>query len=222
MEITCDSCQSKFRIPDEKIDPEKGAAFKCPKCQNRITVKAGEDPGPASSAGFEEEAVDSQAAGEYDGAEENYSSSDKPFDFVEEEGKTALLCEQDPVVRKQIEAVLNILEYSITSPAGHRDALKQMRYHDYDVIVVNENFDTRNPDANGVLRYLERLHMSIRRRMFVAMLSRRFRTMDNMAAFQRSVNIIVNIGDMANFDKALRSGLADRDFSYRIFMEMLP
>ena len=91
-------------------------------------------------------------------------------------------------------------------------ALKTMRYHSYDLIVVNEFFDTKNPDANGVLIYLERLNMSVRRNIYVALISSRFRTMDNMTAFQKSVNMIVNIDNIADFDKILRRGMADSHF----------
>ena len=72
------------------------------------------------------------------------------------------------------------MDYQITVAESARDALKRMRYHIYDLIVVDENFDTKNPDANGVLIYLERLQMSTRRNIFVAMVSSRYRTMYNM------------------------------------------
>ncbi|KKL25641.1 hypothetical protein LCGC14_2403250, partial [marine sediment metagenome] len=38
MDVVCNDCQSKFRIPDEKIPSGKAASFACPKCKSRITV----------------------------------------------------------------------------------------------------------------------------------------------------------------------------------------
>jgi hypothetical protein len=111
------------------------------------------------------------------------------------------------------------MEYHTTEPDNQRDALKQMRYHDYNLIVVDEAFDTRNPDANGILVYLERMHMETRRNVIVCMLSSRYRTMDNMMAFEKSVNLIVNTKDLARFDQVLRSGIADYEFSYRVLKE---
>ena len=147
--------------------------------------------------------------------------SDKPFDFVEEEGKTALLCESDPMIIKAITPVLDVLEYHITEVKNSREALKTMRYHSYDLIVVNEYFDAKNPDANGVLIYLERLHMSVRRNIFVTLITRRFRTMDNMAAFQKSVNMIVNVDNITDFDKILRRGMADFGIFYQAYKDCL-
>lgn len=217
MEITCESCQSKFRIADEKLPKDKTAFLKCPKCQNRISVPpAAKEADGSDSPEFEEDFF-SFDEDESDG----YEASDKPFDFVEEEGKTALLCESDPMIKKTISPVLDVLEYNITEVKNSREALKTMRYRSYDLIVVNEFFDAKDPDANGVLIYLERLTMAIRRNIFVALISRRFRTMDNMMAFQKSVNMVVNVDNIADFDKILRRGMADFGLFYQAYKDCL-
>lgn len=217
MEIICESCQSKFRIADEKLPKDKTAFLKCPKCQNRIGVPPKRSE--ASDSGQPDIEDDFFA---YDEDEsESYDASDKPFNFVEEEGKTALLCESDPMIKKVIAPVLDVLEYHITEANNSREALKTMRYHSFDLIVVNEYFDTKDPDTNGVLIYLERLNMAIRRNIYVAMISRRFRTMDHMIAFQKSVNMVVNMDNVADFDKILRRGLADFGLFYQVYKDCL-
>lgn len=215
MEIVCQSCESKFRIPDEKIPEGKIATFPCPKCKERIKVKRPE-PEPEATVDFDAMA-DPFGFDELDEADD--LDADRPFDFVEDEGKTAMVCERDPEVLDHVKTVLDVLEYHIIEPENSRDALKKLRYQSFDVIVVNEHFDTTNPDANGILIYLERLDINIRRNMFVSMLSRRFRTMDHMAAFQKSVNLILNVSNIHDFDKILRRGLADFDLFYRVFRE---
>ena len=209
MDIICKNCQSKFRIPDEKIPADRVAMVPCPKCKNRISLN--EEQGSAKSNTAYEEII----------AETGYDAADKPFDFIEEEGQTALLCEQNPLVRKTITDALNLMEYQITVSESARDALKRMRYHVYDLIVVNENFDTDSPESNGVLIYVERLGMSVRRNIFVAMVSNRYRTMDNMMAFQNSVNLIINIKNVEDIGKILSRGITDNELFYRIFREGL-
>ena len=125
------------------------------------------------------------------------------------------------MIKKTIMPVLDVLEYHTTEVKNSRDVLKSMRYHAYDLIVVNEYFDAKNPDANGVLIYLERLNMAVRRNIFVAMITRRFRTMDNMMAFQRSVNMVVNVDNIADFDKILRRGMADYGMFYQAYKDYL-
>ena len=205
MNIICDNCQSKFRIPDEKIPAGKRATVPCPKCKGKISL--GPRTGAASrTVSFE--GTNSNAA---------YNASEKPFDFIEEEGLTALVCESNPLVRRTITQALELMEYQITEAESTRDALKRMRYHNYDLFVVNETFDTDNPESNGVLLYLERLGMIVRRNMFIALVSDRFRTMDNMMALNKSVNLIINIKNVENIDKILTRGITDNEFFYRVF-----
>lgn len=209
MDITCNSCSAKFRIPDEKIPRGRVSSIPCPKCKTRIPL----DPAKKSAGSVAAELESSQS--------QDFDFVEKPFDFMEEEGLTALLCEQNPVARQNIENALNLMDYQSTIAESARDALKRMRYHTYDLIVVNESFDTNNPDANGVLIYLERLGMSVRRNIFVAMISTRYRTMDNMMAFHGSVNLIINIKNIEDVGKILSRGITDTELFYNIYRETL-
>ncbi len=212
MDIVCEHCNSKFKVPDEKFPPGKVASFPCPKCKQKITVGAAKKPDPEPQ----------EASSSADAAPtEDYNASDKPFDFVEEEGKTALVCEPDPAAKKNLIAGLKKLEYHITDAADTSEALKKMRYHLYDVIFVDESFDTDTPDSNEVLAYLERLNMAVRRNIFVVMISQRYRTMDNMMAFHKSVNMVINVKNIGDIQKILGKGITDNDFFYNVFMETL-
>jgi CheY-like chemotaxis protein len=154
-------------------------------------------------------------------ASEEYDAGDKPFDFVGEGGATALVCEPDPAVREKISGALKDLDYQITAVEKAKDALKAMRFHVFDLVVVNERFDTANPDANDVLQYLENLNMTTRRRFFVALISEKFRTTDNMAAFNRSVNIVINLKNIEDVGKIIKQGVSDNRVFYHIFQETL-
>lgn len=209
MNIICNNCSSKFRIPDQKIPARRVTKSRCPKCKVRIII----DPAKKTRAGI--------LAVKESGANGSYDSTDKPFDFIEEEGLTALVCEQGHLASNTIQNALNLMDYQITISENSRDALKRIRYHVYDLIVVNESFDTRNLDSNGVLIYLERLSMSVRRKIFVAMISNRYRTMDNMMAFHASVNLIINIKNIEDIGKILSRGITDTEMFYRVYKEAL-
>jgi predicted Zn finger-like uncharacterized protein len=208
MDITCTNCQSKFKIADDKIPPGRSASFHCPKCRTRITTGV---EGAASNGKVSLNEVDTNA----------YNPADRPFDFIEEEGKTALVCEHQPLLRKIVIEGLEEMEYQITVAESARDALKRTRYHVYDLVVVDEDFDTENPEANGVLIYLERLSMAVRRNTFVAMISGRYRTMDNMTAFLKSVNLIINTKNINDIGKILSRGITEYLSFYRVFREKL-
>ena len=201
MDIICTSCQSKFKIANDKIPANKRTTVACPKCKGYITLK----PRKGSAGGGSTSSISS------------YDAAEKPFDFIEEEGLTALVCESNPSVRRTITNALEVLDYQITEAESARDALKRMRYHNYDLFVINEQFDTDNPESNGILLYLERLSMLVRRNMYVALISNRFRTMDNMMALNKSVNLIINIKNIEDIGKILSRGITDNEYFYRIF-----
>jgi predicted Zn finger-like uncharacterized protein len=202
MDVICKKCASRFKIPDAKVPTDRPVTLNCPKCKNRIPV------GPRSGDASQD--IDSNG---------NYDSSEKPFDFIEEEGKTALVCESDPMVRKAIINGLNLMEYHITVAENSRDAMKNMRYHQYDLVVINETYNADSPDTNMLLLYLERLNMTVRRELFVVMISDKFRTMDQMMAFRHSVNIIVNTNNINDFHNIVQRGLTDTELFYRVFRE---
>jgi hypothetical protein len=224
MDVVCEKCRSKFQIPSQKVPQGQAFSVICPKCSNKVSVDAWVDiplsakenanpsvkPKPISNKTIIEE-VDSSA----------YDASEKPFDFVEQGVETALLCEPDPAIRSKIITALYNMGYHTTAPQTYKDTLKQMRFHVFDMVVLNEQFGTRDPDMNSVLKYLDRLNMSIRRNIFLTLITTRFRTMDNMAAFNKSVNLIINLKNINEIEKILRRGLADNKAFYRIFKESL-
>lgn len=215
MDIICENCRSKFKIPDESIPRGKTATLPCPKCKKTISIKAPE----ATNAAMDDEA-DNMAA-DYGFEEDGYEDEEKPFDFIEEEGKIALVCESDTVIHQSLVSALELLEYHVSEAADNREALRSLRYKVYDLVVVDEYFGTKDPERNGVLIYLERLHMDVRRNMFVTLISDRFRTMDYMMAFCKSVNLIINKKNIEDVEKILSRNISDYEMFYRIYKETL-
>jgi CheY-like chemotaxis protein len=155
------------------------------------------------------------AAGGYDAAE-------KPFDFIGTGSETALICESDPAIKEKIATAVKSLGYHVTEASAAREALKNMRFHMYDLIIVNENFDAVEcPGSNDVLIYLQNLVASTRRNIFVALLSDKYRTTDNMMAFNKSVNLVINTKNIDDFSTIIKRGLDDNLAFYSIFKETL-
>ncbi len=209
MEIICENCQSKFKIDDEKLTPGKTIHFRCTKCKNKISITPEDNTEKNDLAD-----MDFQEDDEYD-------STDNPFDFIEEEGKTALICETDSKIVKTVSDALYLMEYHITEVKNVRETLKKMRYHTYDLIILNEHFDTKEPDSNSVLIYLQRLNMSIRRNIFVCLITDRFSTMDRMTAFNKSVNLIINIENINEIARILKHGLTENEFFYQVYKDKM-
>jgi CheY-like chemotaxis protein len=156
-------------------------------------------------------------------ASAGYDAGEKPFDFISAGSESALVCEADPAIKEKVTKALMDMGYHVTAPAAGREALKSMRFHSYDLIVVSENFDlTKNEQAsNEVLNYLQSLAAAARRNIFVALLSDNYRTMDNMMAFNKSVNLVINKKNIDDFATIIKRGLDDNKAFYGIFKEAL-
>ena len=155
-------------------------------------------------------------------ASAGYDAAEKPFDFISANSETALVCESDPAIKEKITKTLVNMGYHVTEPASGREALKSMRFHTYDLIVVNENFDIADAQSsNEVLTYLQNLAAATRRNIFVALLSDNYRTMDNMMAFNKSVNLVINKKNIDDFATIIKRGLDDNKAFYGIFKETL-
>lgn len=224
MIVTCEKCQGKFKIPDDKIPKGKVFFQTCPKCNNKISIDTrpeASQPSEVTPDVLEKPETDSEETVINEIDSHTYDAGDRPFDFVEEGVETALICEPNSEIRKIIGTALENLGYHTTEARTPKDVLKQMRFHVFDMIVLNERFGTRNPDMNNILKYLDRLNISVRRNVFVALVTDRFRTMDAMASFNKSVNLIVNLNNIADIEKILKRGVADNEFFYRILRESL-
>jgi hypothetical protein len=57
--------------------------------------------------------------------------------------------------------------------------------------------------------------------MFVALISDRYRTMDNMMALNKSANLVINSKNIDDIGKILSRGITDNEFFYRVFKETL-
>jgi predicted Zn finger-like uncharacterized protein len=194
MEVLCKNCKAKFKIADDKLPVDQVVSLKCPKCKSKIEIKTTVD----------------------DVASDTDDVSEKTFDFVEEGVETALICEQDAGVREKIRSTLQRMDYHVVEAESARDAMKYMRFRVFDLVVLNENFEGGSPESNHVLQYLGHQPMNTRRNIFVALLGNGFKTADNMMAFNKSANLVVNMKNVDELEKVLKRSLKENEEFYRV------
>ena len=110
------------------------------------------------------------------------------------------------------------MDYFTVGAEDTRNALRRMRYHLFDLVVVNESFDAKDPDDNGVMIYLRHAEMNVRRHMFVIMITKRFRTLDQLTALSKSVNLIVNTRHTDSLQDILSRSMDDNQRFYDVYM----
>jgi CheY-like chemotaxis protein len=139
----------------------------------------------------------------------------------EEGARLSLVCVDVADRQAAVKSVLQDLGYTVQIAGSAPDAIERMRKSTYEVIVLDEEFRGSTEHDNAVLAAVHAMPMSIRRYVFVALLGRRLRTLDNLTAFARSVNLVVNVSDLSQLKAILARGIADNDRFYRVYREVL-
>jgi len=133
-------------------------------------------------------------------------------DFSEER-KFALVCFADAALGSQAKEGLEAAGYCVHSPAKSVDALHWMRRGKYEIVLIHEDFDAR------FLQTLQPMAMAMRRHMCIGLVGKSLSTLDNMAAFSKSVNFTVAERELDKIKGISRQALADNEQFYRVFRE---
>jgi hypothetical protein len=227
VEIICTACTTKLNIPDHKIPKGKKSSFLCPKCKQRLYINPDQpgdtgltnSPGEAGTATAGEGAV---SAGQTAPATPDYDVTERPFDYLDDDAETALICLGNKESANHARAALEQMQYHIEAVDDIKTALTRMKYHLFNIILVDETFDRTYRGAGILLQELKDLDMSLRRQIVVILISDTLRTQDNMAALNKSVNMIINQKEMPSKAlKLLQKSLKDHEQFYAIFNETL-
>jgi len=204
MDVTCDSCGAAFKIPDEKLPPNQVVSITCPKCKGKIKVDTRKSDKDIVSSEIEELEQDSS-----------------PLEFFEEGTRLALVLNGDDKQVNDISSVLEELSYKSIVAPSIQDAMGKLRLHHFDLIILSDGFDGQNLEGNPATHYLNHLSMSVRRKIFLVLLSDKFNTMDNMMAFMLSANLVINTADLSKLRLILNKAIPDHEKFYKIFMDTL-
>jgi len=134
---------------------------------------------------------------------------------------TALVCIDHQQYQKVVVPLLIDMTYKVHLGLFEEDVLLKFKTYNYDVVVIYENFKGSTLQTNPILAEMVKRPGAQRREHFVVLLSHRFATNDAMSAFVHSVDLIVNITDLANFKPVLRRGVTQHHELYQAFNEML-
>ena len=207
MEVVCKHCRVKFNIPDKKIPKNQKAQVQCPKCKKKIIL---------DTHNVESNQIHSRV---------NYGhseySEDKDLDFFEEDSKLTLVMTGNREHETKIKSAVQSLGYRYIPAESTRDAIGKMRFHHFDLIILEDGFDGGDLKRSPVISHLNRFSMSIRRQIFLAVISYDFKTMDNMMAFALSANLVINPKEMDRFSAILKKAISDNEKFYKVFVDTM-
>jgi hypothetical protein len=217
MEVICEHCRTTLNIPDGKIPKGQKITAACPKCRNKVTIdtrkRADEEktnsPGPGANAGNMK--LD---------ALEFLEGEDEALEYYEEGVKLALVMGESAEQSNQIEKHLDAMGFRCVLADNTRKGIGKMRLHHFDLVIFPEDFGGAALDQSPVLHFLNHLSMSVRRRMFVAIVGNNFKTMDQMTAFALSANLVINKKDLGRLSMIMQRAISQNERFYKVFMEI--
>jgi hypothetical protein len=96
-----------------------------------------------------------------------------------------------------------------------------MRFYHFDMVILSDGFDGRSLEKSPILSHLNRLGMSVRRRIFLALVGEKFKSMDNMMSFAMSANAVFSTKDLDRLGLMLRKAVSENEKLYKVFMDTL-
>jgi DNA-binding NtrC family response regulator len=137
-----------------------------------------------------------------------------------EDVKLALVMADEPFNRV-IKPAVEERGYKFITAPNIREALLKLRYHHFDMMILSEGFDGQEIAGGPILNYLNHMSMSGRRRIFLTLISDRYKTMDEMMAYALSANMVVNTRDIGNLALLLKRGIQEYEQFYKVFLDIL-
>ncbi|MDR3570469.1 MAG: zinc-ribbon domain-containing protein [Syntrophobacteraceae bacterium] len=190
MRIQCKGCRVEFNVADEKIPEDKPLKTLCPRCKSPLEILGRNGPAEAEKSPFclsEQNPADPLL---------DYANA---IDVVDQGVRTALLCDTDLKRGQRIVQVLQELDFWVIHALRPAFALGKLHHNSYDLLVLDENFNSEKESENLVLHHIQLLPMHQRRQFYLCLLSREKTSMDAKLAFRIGVNLILNVNDL---DKA--------------------
>jgi predicted Zn finger-like uncharacterized protein len=215
MDVTCKSCGTTLKIPDEKLPPNQAVSVTCPKCKGKIRI----EPSDRRLVSANRKLVSAKEEFEEVGIE--YEDDTSPLEFFGEGTRLALVLDRDEANVTEITPALEELSYKPILPTSIGEAMGKLRLYHFDLILLSDGFDGQNLERSPITNYLNHLSMSVRRKTFLVLLSKEFKTMDNMRAFGESANLVVNPDDLSSLPLILKKAISDNEKFYKVFMDTI-
>jgi hypothetical protein len=217
MQVECNGCKRSMNIPDEKLPKDQAFSITCPGCKSKIKIdqhlKTEESPTP--SAPEPEKALDaSSMVVEH----EDFEDDDELVIYEEGDQLALVLDEQNQSAWTE---ALESRDYKIQYAKSPEHAAHKMKFTHFHFVALNENYGGKGLDKNPVYQSLIELPMVTRRNIFLALLGTSFKTLNNMQAFQKSVNVVINEKDINKLGDVLKKSVSENEIFYKVFKETL-
>jgi hypothetical protein len=233
MLLECQSCQKKLNIADDKIPFGRPFTFTCPscKCKNNMTLperriaeisldgdeptspirrEDGRRPEPAASTQHHQPVPNFNPLEFAPGA----------LEVLPEGLKSALVAFDSEETQDKLQEKLSAMGFRPTIAVNVRDAVKQLKFGRFQLMIIQEDYYGATLSSNQLLRAVNSLELNVRRDMFIVVIGPSFTTLDDLTAFSLSLDTVINVNDLDDIDRILISAMGHATKFIAAFKEM--
>ncbi len=212
MRVQCNGCRTGFNIPDDKVPVGKALEVLCPRCKTPTKINE-----KATPAELDDRVSYLSESYQPEFGADPLSDYANAIDVVDEGVKTALLCDTNVKCAARIAQALQELDFWVVHALRPAFALGKLHHNNYDLIVLEENFNSDKDSENLVLHHVQVLPMHLRRQFYLCLVSPEKPTLDSRLAFKMGVNLILNIQDLEKAKVLLARAMKEYRSFYGLF-----
>ena len=220
MQVTCNFCKRAMNIPDEKLPNGQAFSITCPHCKNKVKVDQHlKASNLAVLQTVSPQPKDEEALDEVGMAVEDNFDDREALVIYEENDQLALIL--DEVNKSVWTQALKDRNFKVQYAKSPEHAIYKMKFTHFHFIVLHENFGNINLENNPVYQTMIAMPMVTRRNIIFALVGKIFQTLNNMQAFQKSANVVVNEKDIDKLGDILKKSISENENFYKVFKETL-
>lgn len=141
------------------------------------------------------------------------------FELLSPTDKPALLAISAPELLPVCRSALTELNYKVHTTANREDFLGRFTQTAYQIVIIEDLFQTDRFAENATLHALQAMPMNQRRHSVIILIGRAVQTLSPMQGFQQSVHAVVNTNDLGSLKQILQKIVADNDLFLNIYRE---
>jgi hypothetical protein len=209
MQVTCNACQRSMNIPNEKLPKENAFSITCPECKKKIKVDQHLKP-------KEKEEIVDTASMVVNPEEFEY---DENLVIYDENDQIALVL--DDINKDVWTKALEEKNYKIQYARSPEYAVHKMKFTHFHFVALNENFGNVALDESPIYQTVIEMPMVTRRNIFFALVGANFKSLNNMQAYQKSANVVINEKDLEKLGDILKKSISENKKFYKVYKETL-
>ncbi|MDR1111788.1 MAG: zinc-ribbon domain-containing protein [Deltaproteobacteria bacterium] len=223
MLLECQNCQKKLNISDDKIPFGRPFTFICPQCKVKNTMTLperrvteiqleGDAPvpppqGPRQNLAPRPAPPSATQTGQVPMLPPGMQDLAPPDDELPDGMKSAMIAFDSEEIQEKMIEKLSGLGFRTTTAVNVRDAVKQLKFGRFQLLLIQEDYYGATLSTNQIVRAVNAIELGIRHDMFVAVVGGSFTSLDDLTAFSLSLDTVVNTADLDDIDRILISAM---------------